>query len=288
VPKAAAIPPFEVAKIGPRTWAGRFGISNCGWVELGSGVLVIDTGASEQDTANLQTEIQKTTGGKPIKWIVMTHLHGHANTGLPAFLQATATLYVHGSVVYDMEKGMARMAGPKAPKMFGVMQSVVISDGGQSAEVFAPKVASTGADLWVFVSGSKVAFVGDLVSTGRCPAMTDRDADPVAWGAEITKIQQMKPAVVVGSTGDTATAPEGELVTAKTYLERIYRVAKDAKEQDLPEAFVSSQLSTVQKIGDYCPASVDVLNGLAIYRRLGKDGKLQRGADQSAPRPGKP
>ena len=283
--KAPVIPPFEVARLGPKTWVGRFGLSNCGWIEIGSGVLVVDTGSSDQDAANLQTEIKKSTGGKPVKWIVVSHLHGHANSGLPKFLQTKPTVYVRGSIAAGTRAAMTRMASDgKAPKVVGVEQSVVVSEGGQTVEVFAPKGAtSTGVDLWVFGSDSKVAFVADMVVTGRCPSMTDPESDPLSWAAELQRIAEKKPSVIVGSTGDTSTAVAAELAATSAYLERVYRIAKETKEKGLPEARVSSQLSAIEKVGEYCSTKADILNGLAIYRRLGKDGKLRKGPEPPAP-----
>jgi glyoxylase-like metal-dependent hydrolase (beta-lactamase superfamily II) len=283
--KAPVIAPFEVARLGPKTWVGRFGFSNCGWVEVGSGVLVIDTGASSQDAANLQSEIKKSTGGKPVKWIVVSHLHAHANAGLPAFLPTTATVYVRSSIAAKMEALLTRMAsGGKVPTVVGVKQSAVVSEGGQTVEVLAPKgAASTGVDLWVFSSEANAAFVADMVVTGRCPSMTDPESDPLGWMAELQRIAEKKPSFIMGSAGDTSTEAAAELATTGAYLERIYRIAKDTKDKGLPEARVSSQLSAIEKVGDYCSSKIDVLNGLAIYRRLGKDGKLRKGPEPPAP-----
>ena len=284
-PKAPVIPPFEVAKLGPHTWAGRFGISNCGWVEVGSGVLVIDTGASKQDAANLQAEIKTATGGKPVKWIVLTHLHPHANTGLPTFFPTATAIYIHDSLAANMEAIASRMAaGGKAPKVVGVKDSVVVTEGGQSVEVLAAKgPASTSAELWVFASGAKVAFVGDLIVTGRCPTMTDGSCDPAGWMAELQRIADKKPSIIVGSAGDISSAPEAELGTTKAYLERIYRIAKETQQKGLPEVRISSQLSTVEKVGDYCSPKVDTTNGLAIFRRMGSDGTLKMGQTPLSP-----
>jgi cyclase len=289
-PKAPEIPPFEVAKLGPRTWVGRFGISNCGWIEVGSGVLVIDTGASRQDATNLQAEIKRATNGKPVKWIVLSHLHGHANSGLPAFLPTTATIYVHASIATKMESVVAGMAaGGSVPKVIGVKQGAVVTEGGQSVEVFAPKgPTSTAVDLWVFGTEAKAAFVADMLVAGRCPTMTDGESDPLGWAAELQRIADKKPAIIVGAEGDTSTGIEAEIVTTKAYLERIYRIAKETKSKGLPEARLSSQLAAVERVGDYCSTKLDVTNGLAIYRRLGADGKLSKGAPPAPPKSSKP
>jgi glyoxylase-like metal-dependent hydrolase (beta-lactamase superfamily II) len=283
--KAPVIAPFDVAKLGPKTWFGRFGLSNCGWIEIGSGVLVVDTGSSDQDAANLQAEIKKSTGGKPVKWIVVSHLHGHANSGLPRFLQTAPTIYVRASIAAGTRSKLTRMAsGGKGPKVVGVEQREVVSEGGHTVEVFAPKGAtSTGVDLWVFDSESKAAFVADMVVTGRCPSMIDPECDPVGWAAELKRIGEKNPSVVVGSIADPSTAAAADLAATSAYLERVYRIAKETKDKGLPEARVSSQLSTIEKVEEYCSSKIDILNGLTIYRRLGKDGKLRKGSEPPAP-----
>ena len=85
-PKAPEMPPFEVAQPYPNSWYGRFGVSNCSWIDTGDGVLVIDTGGTALDAKNLRGEIARTTKNKPIKWIAMTHLHSDSNDGFMTFL----------------------------------------------------------------------------------------------------------------------------------------------------------------------------------------------------------
>ena len=67
-PKAPEAPPFEVAQPSPNLWYGRFGITNCSWIDTGDGVLVIDTGATALDAKNLKAEVARTTKNKPIRW----------------------------------------------------------------------------------------------------------------------------------------------------------------------------------------------------------------------------
>jgi glyoxylase-like metal-dependent hydrolase (beta-lactamase superfamily II) len=287
VDKAASIPPFEVVKIGAKTWVGRFGPSNCAWIDLGTGVFLFDTGASPADTANLQAEIKKTTGGKAVKWIVLSHMHEHANGGFPAFAAGAPTVYVRSVIAPSIQAALNRLSKSGTPaKVVGVQESAVLTEGGQTVKVFAPKGgAATGIDLWAFSTDGRVAFLGDLITAGRCPALDDPDADPVAWSLELGKVGAEKPLLVVGSTGDAAKDTEGELATTRAYLERIYRVAKETRDKGLPEARVSSQLAAVEKVGEYCSTKIDVANGLAIYRRLGADGVLRRGAPEGPARP---
>ena len=283
--KAPAMSPFEVAKVAGKTWIGRFGLSNCAWIDLGSGVLLVDTGASAADAANLKAEITKSVGSKPVKWIVITHLHEHANAGLPAFLSSAPTIYIRASVAANTEAALARMArGGTPPKVVGVRDTALIAEGGLSVKVFAPAGGSaTAVDLWVLSSDAKVAFVGDLLTGGQCPSLLDPDSDPIGWSAELQRVGAQAPLLVQGSVGDISNGVEGEIATTRAYLERIYRITKEIKGKGLPEARVSSQLSVIEKVGDYCSTKVDVMNGLAIYKRLGPDGTLRKGAPQPPP-----
>ncbi len=115
-PKAPEMAPFEVAQPYPNSWYGRFGVTNCSWIDTGDGVLVIDTGATAADAKNLKAEIARTTKNKPIKWIAMTHLHSDSNDGFATFLPTDATLFVNaratgvlaGSIGQGKDEGSAR------------------------------------------------------------------------------------------------------------------------------------------------------------------------------------
>ncbi|MRR12650.1 MBL fold metallo-hydrolase, partial [bacterium] len=71
-PLPKGVPAFEVAQLNPTTWYGRFGFTNCSFIDMGDGVLVIDTGWTKQDAENLKAQIKEKTKGKPVRWIVMT------------------------------------------------------------------------------------------------------------------------------------------------------------------------------------------------------------------------
>ena len=68
-------------------------------------------------------------------------------------------------------------------------------------------------------------------------------------------------------------------------LNLLLKATTDEKKQQkgLPEVRISSQLSTVEKVGDYCSPKVDTTNGLAIFRRMGSDGTLKMGQTPLSP-----
>jgi len=289
-PAVPKIPAFEVVTLGPHAWAGRFGLSNCAWLELGDGVLLVDTGADMQAARQLSSEIKRTTEGKPVKWIVVTHLHDHANTGLPSFVSSAVTIFVNASTGLSAAALRALSQDGKPPTVEAVKESAAVKAGGRSIEIFAPKgAAATAADLWVHVPDLHAVFASDLVRPGLCPLMNDPDCDPIGWREELQRISALTPDILVGSSGDRSRMPSADLAATRAYLERIFNIAKETKDKNLPEARLSSTLTIVAKIGDFCPASTDTNNGLAIFRRLEPDGTLRSGSRPGPPaRPAQP
>jgi glyoxylase-like metal-dependent hydrolase (beta-lactamase superfamily II) len=268
------LPPFEVIQIAPSGWAGRFGMSNCGWLELEDGVLLVDTGGTKLDAENLLSQVKETTKGKAIRWVVLTHMHGHANSGLPAFLAGDPEILVSGSVATEIAEALASASPPgKKVRVTGVFELKAITSGSSRIEIHAAKgPAATGLDLWVEATNSGTVFVGDLVVPGRCPLLLN--GDPDSWVSTLQEIATRKPSVLVGSEGDVAKRTEMELGITASYIERVVSVARAVRAQGATEARVTSELTVVQKAGDYCPSGFDVKNGLAIFQRVGPDGKV--------------
>ncbi len=277
---AKEIPPFEVAADPARgIWYGRFGRTNCSWVDMGDGVLVIDAGASEADGKNLAAQIKETTKGKPIRWFVLTHLHADSNTGLTSFLPTSATIVVNDRVA-------AQVAGPLAGKegkpvsVLGVSDRLTIATGKRVAEVVATSgPAHTDHDLFVVLPAVGAAFVGDLVTPGRCPMMSDPACSPEGWLKALTRIEGYHPTLLVATRGDSTTLVERELNATRNYVNRVLTVLADCKKQGFADARVTSQL-VLSKMGEYCPNELDAVNGLALYHRMKADGTIPAGADK--------
>src|SRR5450631_1771552 len=149
-PKAPETPPFEVAQPSPNLWYGRFGITNCSWIDTGDGVLVIDTGATAADAKNLKAEIARTTKNKPIRWIAMTHLHSDSNDGFSSFLPTDATIFVNARATGILAGAIAKGSG-KAPTVVGISDRVALVAGKRPFEIGIPSGnAHTAYDLYVF------------------------------------------------------------------------------------------------------------------------------------------
>jgi glyoxylase-like metal-dependent hydrolase (beta-lactamase superfamily II) len=281
VPPTPTAKPFEVAQIDSSSWYGRFGFTNCAWIDLGDGVLVIDTGGSAEDGRNLLSEIARTTKNKPVKWIAMTHLHTDSNDGFPSFLPADVTVFVNARATGQFAP-LVTKAG-KAPRVVGVSDRISFLSSTQVLEIgVPPSNAHTDFDLYVFLVRSRTAFVGDLVTTARCPLMSDPGTDPKGWLKALDRLESLGAEILVPTRGNATNTPALEIDRTRKYVATMLDFLVEKKKQNAPEARVSGELAA-QKLGDYCPRELNAINALTIYRRLAPDGSVTPAAALPAP-----
>jgi glyoxylase-like metal-dependent hydrolase (beta-lactamase superfamily II) len=282
-PAPAGVKPFEVAQLDPTTWYGRFGYTNCAWIDLGDGVLVIDTGGTAEDAKNLLAEIARTTNKKPVKWIAMTHLHSDSNDGFSSFLPTDATVFVNARASSQFAPLVTKSG--KTPHVVGVGDRISLLSSTQALEIgAAPGSAHTDFDLYVFSVRSRTAFVGDLVTTGHCPMMSDSGTDPKGWLKALDRLDSLGAEVLVPTRGNATKTPGLEIDSTRQYISSMQNFLAEKKKQNAPEARVSGELAA-QKLGDKCPRELAALNALSIYRRMAPDGTVQSAA---APAPAAP
>lgn len=286
-PLPKGVPAFEVAQYNSFTWYGRFGFTNCSFVDMGDGVLVVDTGWTKQDGENLKAQIKEKTKGKPVRWIVMTQTDIDSNGGIEAFLPTDATIFVNARAAGPLSSGvLAGVAGQKRPTIVGVTDQLVVHAGSRRVElVAAPGLAHSEYDLVALCNDNGLAFVGDLVTTARCPNMIGPAADPLGWLEMLDRVRKLNPAGLVTSRGEPTKLVYQELEATRLYVDRVVRFLAEQKVKDAPEARVAAELS-IRKLGDYCPTQSDNANVLALYRRMQPDGTFAPAAlpSVSAPR----
>jgi glyoxylase-like metal-dependent hydrolase (beta-lactamase superfamily II) len=280
-PAAGSIPPFQTAETDAHSWVGRFGSTNCAWLDMGEGVLLIDTGANAEDAKNLLAEVKRTDPGKPIRWVVMTHLHRDSNWGFSAMLPLDATLIVNARALRNVEN-LVREAQGKALKVVGVTDKLVLITRTRTLEIqAAPGPAHTDQDLWVWAPATGVVYVGDLVTPDRCPMASDPAADPTGWITVLNTIESLHAQHLVATRGPDTMHVAQEIERTRDYLKRTLDILQRMKAENAPEARVSGELFA-RKLGDYCPSRLDSINGLELYRRMKPDGTF------AAPNPARP
>ncbi len=285
-PKAPEIPPFETTQSDPHSWVGRFGITNCAWFDMGDAVLLIDMGASEADGRNLLAEVKRTVPGKPVKWVVMTHLHGDSNGGFNALMPTDVTVIVNERAIPSFG-GLVRGAG-KAPTVVGVKDTLVLLGKTLSLEIHATaSPAHTADDLWVFQPSANVVYVGDLVTPTRCPLMSDPGTDPKGWLATLDQIDAVHAGALVPTRGPSTVKVAEQILGTRSYIKRMLDILTAMKKINAAEARVSGELAA-QKIGEYCPKELDVTNALYLYRRMNDDGTFRQKPGGPAGGPAKP
>ena len=270
---AAEIAPFETVQTDTTSWVGRFGVTNCAWFDLGDGVLLLDTGATPGDAKNFLAEVKRTVPGKAVKWVVMTHLHPDSNNGFAAMLPTDVTLFVNRRAMENV-RGIVQGAKGKTPTVLAVADTVVLVARTQTLEIHATAApAHTEHDLWVYVPASATVYVGDLVTSTRCPMTSDRGTDPKGWLTTLDKIEALHPQALIATRGPFSQVPATDIKLTRDYLNRMLEILKEMKAKGAAEARVSGELFA-KKIGDYCPLELDTINALELYRRMTPDGKF--------------
>jgi glyoxylase-like metal-dependent hydrolase (beta-lactamase superfamily II) len=278
---AGALPPFETARTDANSWMGRFGATNCAWFDMGDGILLLDTGATAEDAKNLLAEAKKTVPGKPVRWVVMTHIRPDANNGFSALLPTDVMLVVNARAI-EYFRGLLRGTKEKAPTICAVTDKFVLEGKAQKLEIHAaPGPAQSDSDLWVWAPASGVVYVGDLVTSTRCPITADPGASPKDWLVVLDQIDALHPQALVSTQGPATTDAVGEIGKTRAYLKRTLEFLHQMKAKNAPEARVSGEL-VARKLGDYCPIQLDTMNVLDLYRRMKPDGTF------APPKPPKP
>jgi glyoxylase-like metal-dependent hydrolase (beta-lactamase superfamily II) len=279
-------PPFEVGKPIEKEnfWVGVFGPTNCSWIDTGDGVLVIDTGATATDAKNLKAEIARTTKNKPVKWIAMTHLHGDSNNGLSTFLPTDATIFVNARATGALAASFAQRK-TKPPTVIGVDDRIALVAGNRILEIGVPAGnAHTAFDLYVFDTSTRTVFTGDLVTTDRCPMLSDPDSDLKGWIAALDRLDTLGAEGLVPTRGIARTGAAAEIDKTRRYITSMLAFLIDKKKQNAPEARVSGELAA-EKLADYCPRELSAINALSVYRRLQSDGTTRPGSAAARPAP---
>jgi glyoxylase-like metal-dependent hydrolase (beta-lactamase superfamily II) len=277
--KAADLPPFEVVKpfATDASWYGRFGMTNCSWIDTGEGVLVIDTGATAQDANNLKAEVARTTKNKPIRWIAMTHLHSDSNDGFTSFLPTDATIFVNAHATGALAGAIAGAAG-KAPTVVGVSDRVALVAGKRAFEIGIPSGnAHTAYDLYVFDTTTRTVYAGDLVTTDRCPMLSDPDSDLKGWIGILERLDTLGAQGLVPTRGNPTPAASAEIEKTRRYLKSMLAFLTEKRKQNAPEARVTGELAG-EKLADYCPRELSAINALSVYRRILNDGTTVPGS----------
>jgi quinoprotein relay system zinc metallohydrolase 2 len=185
-------------------------IANIGFIVGDAAVMVIDPGGSAVEGAALREAVVAATD-KPIRYVVLTHVHpdhifgaaafrddapafiGHAR--LPGALAARGTYY---------RRSLERSLGDRAAGSDIVVPTLLVSDllsidlGGHVVEIRAHGPAHTDNDLTLFDRTTRTLWASDLLFVERVPVI---DGSLLGWLRELDKLRAIPAARAIPGHG---------------------------------------------------------------------------------------
>lgn len=220
------------------TEANEGAICNVGFVVGGDAVAVIDSGGSLIEGEAFLAAIRKVTG-KPVRYLISTHMHpdhifgnavfrdagatvvGHHN--LPRALEARGAFYLQS---YRSQIGDTLMKGIEiVPPTLLVEDRLELDLGGRVLELRAWKAAHTDNDLTVHDIASRTFFAGDLVFMGHLPTL---DGSLLGWLRQMDALAAVEAARVVPGHGPVPADWPAALNAERQYFEALARDLRKA------------------------------------------------------------
>ncbi len=172
-------------------------IANIGFIVGADAVLVTDSGGSLADGVRLRKAIREKTA-KPIKYVVLSHVHPDHVFGAGAFLDDAPAFIGHAKLGpalaargdFYRQRQIALLGeanvGPVVMPTRIVAARDEIDLGGRVVSFQAHKPAHTTSDLSLFDRASGLFLPADLLFVGRMPSL---DGSLTGWIAELETLQ---------------------------------------------------------------------------------------------------
>ncbi len=219
-------------------------ICNAGFIIGKVSVLVTESGGSFADGQWLRAEIRKRTD-KPIRHVVMSHIHPDHIFGAGAFLEDDPAFIGHanlrGMIDARGEYYRGRLADILGADKAGkpVYPTVEVKEGSatevdigeRKLTLTAHGTAHTNTDLSMLDSASGLLFTGDLLSVGRIPSL---DGSLLGWLKRIDELKATGAKRAVPGHGPTVVDAEPAFAALARYLGTLRDETKKAVDADVP------------------------------------------------------
>ena len=274
---AAETTSFGVQKLADGVWAASPPRgANVGWFLYGDGVVAIDSGGDAATGKELVAQISAATGGKPIRYLILTHAHADHSTGTRAFVAAGAQVICHEnaaqSILAFITQATSDPTDPLAgktnvsPTLLTVSDRLILFDGKRRADVQYLGPAHSTADLVVLLPQEKVLFTGDLATNGRVPDLHLPDADPGAWAKVLPRLAAVSVEKMVPGHGTIG--PTAGLADTLAYLRGLDEIVQKLVRTGTPEEYVEIRLREPDNRIPNVPLSEPHLkNAIAVFHR---------------------
>ncbi len=187
---------------------GSWYINNCGFVDAGDHIVLIDTCSTERRTRALLTAVDATTGS-PVTTLVNTHHHGDHTNG--NYLVEGAAVVGHRKTrELLVAEGIQTFEGIFVGSDWGELRSrppeIVFDDrltlyaGDVEIQLIHPgHAAHTTNDVLVWLPAQRVLYAGDLVFHGGSPfALMGSVA---GWRKALDVVRELEPEVILPGHG---------------------------------------------------------------------------------------
>lgn len=273
----AAQPKLTVQKLADGVWAARPDKgSNVGWFLHGDGVVAIDTGGDNETAAEALKQIAATTGGKPVRLVVLTHAHADHATGVRAFAAAGAQVIcaerVAGPILGYLTQAANDPADPLTakrnlkPTLMTVSERLILFDGLRRAEIQWLGPAHTNGDLVVLLPAEKVLFAGDLAPNGRLPDLHLSDADAGSWAKVLPRLAAAPVEKMVPGHGEIG--PRQGITDSLAYLRSLDEIVQRLVKSGIREEYVDARLREADnRIPNVPMSDAHLANAKAQYAR---------------------
>jgi quinoprotein relay system zinc metallohydrolase 2 len=206
------VAPGDFVRVGDcaeATPANHDGIANTGFIVGRDAVAVIDPGGSLADGQNLRAAIRARTS-LPIRYVILTHDHPDHVFGGGAFTQdhpifaghwrlpaalASRSAYDHARLAAIL--GESATGWPTAPTLL-VHGTATLDLGARALTLQSHEAAHTDTDLTILDHATATLWTGDLVFSGRVPAL---DGNLTGWINTLGELQRQPAARAVPGHG---------------------------------------------------------------------------------------
>jgi glyoxylase-like metal-dependent hydrolase (beta-lactamase superfamily II) len=269
--------PMAATKLAEGVWAAQPGKgSNVGWFLYGDGVVAVDSGGDVATAREILKQIAETTGGKPVRHLVLTHAHADHSSGARAFVAAGAQVICQENAAAPILSFITQatndpadpLAGKRnvSPTLLTVSERLILFDGQHRADVQWLGPAHTNADLVVLLPAEKILFVGDLAPNGRLPDLHLPDADPGAWAKILPRLAAVPVDKMVPGHGTIG--PTTGITDALAYLRGLDDIVKRLLRAGTPEEYLEIRLREPDNRIPNVPLSeAHLKNAVAVFHR---------------------
>jgi cyclase len=295
---AAVAPPLsaqsklKAEKIADGVWAAQPEKgANVGWFLLGDGVVAVDSGADAANGTQILKSIAETTGGRPVRTLILTHAHADHSGGARAFAAVGARVLCQEAVAGQILALVTQNASDPGDPMFGkpnlrpivesISERAISVDGLHNVQVYFLGPAHTKADLVIYLPNDKVLFSGDIALNGLMPFMQSPDVDPASWERALQTLARVPAEKLVPGHGDIGS--KAGIADSLAYVHAVNQLAKKFLDAGMRDEMMDAQIRAPENEVKNIPVNdAHIANVKAVVRAL-RDKASQKSTPAATP-----